>query len=158
MAEALGRLGAPSHSVERVVALIDEAAASSQHDLPFACFWIERAVRFLGKHDRARGARVVLALLGGSSKARGWGLAFARHVPAPDVIAALVAHLEDQAPTGRRLWSGYEVRVCDAAAEALAALLGVADRFKLQGDASQRDKGITALRAHCAAAGEDRAR
>jgi len=57
----------------------------------------------------------------------------------------LVAHLDDDSPTGWSSWD-HELRVCDASAKALAASLGVADKFRVEGDAAERDLAIAALR------------
>jgi hypothetical protein len=65
--------------------------------------------------------------------------------PSPVLAKALVALFGDQAATG---WHGeYDVRYCDAAAEALGRMTGLGEKFRLKGSPEDRDRTIGGLEA-----------
>lgn len=156
LAQGLARLGAPMRGVERMAELVLAATATGALD-PSLLFdtgdWIDAAVAFVRAHDRRRAEQLVLALLdAASARVRLRGFAASRQVPTPAVLAELVRQLDDPMPTGWALH--YEIRTCDAAADALSAALDVGIRFRL--DPVERNRNIAALREHWIAVGRRR--
>ena len=142
--KALGRLGAAARGVDRLTVRI-EAAVTARPDETLS--WLDAAVEVVATQDLTRGERLVRALLDAPTpQVKLAAFRVVSHAPTPRVLATLGELLADRTPTGSS--SYFPIRVCDAAADALSAVLDVSEEYRLEGSPLQRDATIAALKAH----------